>query len=101
MAAELKVDVVRDIAQMIGIEAPHMSTGSTEPRALFDAVNTVLGLGLPTRLTKPEIAQAIVEAAGYSWGPTCESRGGTVTLTGLAEVRRAVALLTGTGERGF
>lgn len=94
----MKIDVVADIANYIGIEVPHMSTGSTEPRALFDAVNVELGLGLPGNLTKPEIARAIVEAAGFGWSAKNESTGGTVTLSGLTAVRDAVALLTGHGS---
>lgn len=97
MAQELKVDVVWEIAKMIGVEAPHMSTGSTEPREIFDAVDKALGLGLrqSRRLTKPQMAQAIVEAAGFDWTPRDESRGGTVTIHGLRSVRKAVSLLTG------
>jgi hypothetical protein len=91
----MKIDLVSEIASYIGIEVPHMSTGSTEPRALFDAVNLQLGLGLPSDLTKPEMARAIVEAAGFGWSAQNESVGGTVTLSGLAAVRDAVALLTG------
>ena len=95
MTKPAKIDIVSEIADYVGIEVPHMSTGSTEPRALFDAVNIELGLGLPADLTKPEIARAIVEAAGFGWSATNESSGGTVTLSGLMAVRDAVALLTG------
>ncbi|KQO38894.1 hypothetical protein [Aeromicrobium sp. Leaf245] len=97
MAQELKVDIVWEIAAMIGIEAPHMSTGSTEPREIFDAIDQALGLGLQRerRLTKPQMARGIVEAAGFEWSSSDESRGGTVTLDGLRRVRGAVLLLTG------
>jgi len=100
VARELKIDIVWDIAQMIGVEAPHMSTGSTEPRAIFDAVDDSLGLGLQKhgRRTKPEMAQGIVEAAGYTWTPRDESRGGTVTIDGLRNVSRAVRMLTGSAD---
>ena len=67
-----------------------MSTGSTESRDLFQRVNDHLGLGLPSTLTKPEMARAIVEASGCVWGPDCESRGGTVTRLGLLKVLDAV-----------
>ena len=49
-----KVDYVFAIAALIDVDAPHMSTGSTEPRELFSAVNEQLGLGLPPYGTKPE-----------------------------------------------
>lgn len=90
-----KQDVVAEIAQALGREAPRVSTGSTEPRAIFDMVNDELALGLSSRLTKPEIARAIVESTGAVWGPGFESRGGTVTLGGLQAVREAVRFYIG------
>ncbi len=90
-----KGDVVVEIATALNHPPPKMSTGSTEPREIFDLVNEVLGLGLSVRLTKPEMARGIVEAAGYSWNPDYESRGGTVTLNGIVAVRDAVRLFVG------
>lgn len=92
-ARVLKAEVVAEIAALIGVTTPPMSTGSTEPRAIFDLVNDRLGLGIDPRLTKPETAQAIVECTGSSWHPDYESRGSTVTMRGLAAVRDAVAFL--------
>ena len=85
-----KVDYVYAIAVLIDVEPPHVSTGSTEPRELFVAVNEQLGLGLPSTATKPELARGIVEASGAVWLPTYESRGSTVTLDGLKAVHAAV-----------
>lgn len=90
-----KKDIVAEIAQALGRETPKMSTGSTEPRAVFDIVNEELALGLSSSLTKPQIAQAIVESSGEVWAPDYESRGGTVTLKGLQAVREAVRFYTG------
>ena len=86
-----QADIVWDISGRLGIEAPKMSTGSTEPREIFDSINNVLALGLDVRTTKPEIARQIVEAAGITWNADFESRGGTVTKSGLLAVRDAVA----------
>lgn len=91
----LKEDVIREIAAAFEREAPRISTGSTEPREIFDMVNDELGLGLPSTLTKPQLAQAIVESSGEVWAPTFESRGGTVTMKGLLAVREAVRFYTG------
>ena len=85
-----KSDIVKQIAQLLGVAAPAMSTGSTEPRAIFDLVNDHLGLGLDNALGKPELARAIVEASGGRWSPDFESRGATVTKSGLLAVLRAV-----------
>ena len=87
-----KEDLVLEIGDLLGIVAPKMSTGSTEPREIFDAVNARLGLGLPTGLTKPEMAKEIVKASGFPWHSDMESSGGTVTLSGLTAVRDAVRL---------
>ena len=91
-----KEDYVREIAGLLGVEAPRMSTGSTEPRAIFDLVNTTLGLGIEVNLTKPELARGIVESTGRSWNADCESSGGTVTKSGLHAVLEAVEFYVGT-----
>lgn len=95
MTRELKVDVVQRIAHLIYVPAPRMSTGSTEPREIFDLVVESLGLEYEGRKTKPELAQFITESAGLFWGPSCESRGGTVTLEGLKQVEQSVRLFLG------
>ena len=91
----LKSEIVAEIANALRHEPPKMSTGSTEPREIFDLVNECLGLGLSPKLTKPELARGIVEAAGYPWNADYESSGGTVTLRGLLAVRDAVRLFLG------
>jgi hypothetical protein len=85
-----KVDIVVEIAHRIHVDPPRMSTGSTEPRAIFDLVNEQLGLGANVRLGKPELARAIVESSGAAWHPDFESRGATVTKRGLLAVLTAV-----------
>lgn len=85
-----KADFVWTIATRLGVEPPKMSTGSTEPREIFDLVNEQLGLGIDPRLTKPEMARHIVESSGSSWHADYESRGGTVTKAGLRAVLNAV-----------
>jgi hypothetical protein len=95
MTRTTKEDLVVRIAQRLGVSPPRMSTGSTEPREIFDLCSNVLGLASPAGLTKPEIARHIVESAGLAWGADCESRGGTVTLAGLIRVDEAVELFTG------
>lgn len=89
-----KSDIVDEISYLLGIEPPHMSTGSTEPKTLFTAVNDELGLGLDDGLGKPDLARAIVEAAGMRWAPDYESRGATVTGKGLEAVAAAVRFFT-------
>lgn len=83
-----------DIASMLGLQAPTMSTGSTEPRAIFTMANQQLGLGLDETLAKPDLARGIVEATGAKWLPEYESRGSTVTAAGLEAVALAVGALT-------
>ena len=87
-----KTQLVQEISRHCGlVESARMSTGASEPGWLFDHINDTFGLGLDTkRLTKPETAAAIVEAAGHSWSPTFESVGGRVTSLGLQAVLRAV-----------
>ena len=86
-----KETVVDEIAALLGVTNPHMSTGSSEPRRIFELANEVLGLGIDNRLPKPELARAVVESAGLTWTVTCESAGSRVTLEGLLLVEAAVA----------
>ena len=91
-----KEELVGEISDLLGVAAPPMSTGSTEPRQIFELVNEVLGIGLPVaQLTKPELARAIVESAGQTWPATAESSGGTVTSVGLVSVLTAVRFFRG------
>ncbi len=85
-----KVEIVGEIARLLGVAPPPMSTGSTEPRAIFDLVNSRLGLGVDPLISKPGMARAIVEASGAKWLPDHESRGATVTRSGLLAVLAAV-----------
>lgn len=85
-----KADIVWTIAVRLGVEPPKMSTGSTEPREIFEIVNEALGLGIDARLTKPDMAREIVEAAGMTWNAHYESTGSTVTKVGLEAVLEAV-----------
>lgn len=85
-----KAQYNEEISNLVGIKAPHMSTGSTESKDLFVTVNEILGLGLDKHLSKPDLARGIVEAAGFNWSPSYESRGSTVTREGMRAVRDAV-----------
>ena len=85
-----KEELVGEIAKHLGLRPPPMSTGSTESKEVFLAINRELGLGLSEQLTKPELARAIVESAGHVWWPDFESRGSTVTAGGLNAVLQAV-----------
>ena len=48
-----KSDIVLEISKLLSVSAPPMSTGSTEPRAIFVLVNDRLGLGLDDSQGKP------------------------------------------------
>lgn len=88
-----KSDLNNEIARLLGVFPPKMSTGSTESKDLFLAINQVLGLGLDPKLSKPAMAREISEIGGQSWNPSCESRGSTVTTEGLVHVLNAVRIL--------
>lgn len=94
MTSMSKAGLIEAIAGRVGAVPPRMSTGSTGTKEIFLIVNESLGLGLDRDLTKPELAAAIVRAAGGAWLPDHESRGGTVTSEGLAAVLDAVTLLS-------
>jgi hypothetical protein len=94
MVKPSKEDLIVEISALLEIPAMKVSTGSTEPKELFIAISDVLGLSVSSKLTKPEMAQQIVEFAGGVWTTDCESSGGTVTHLGLERVRDAVSFFT-------
>ena len=95
-----KEELVKRIAERLGVDPPPMSSGSTEPKRIFELVVEELGLAIqPDTLTKPDLAHAIVDAADLPWSVvTCESSGGTVTKTGLDLVWQSVEILMGDGD---
>lgn len=89
-----KAAIVGEIARLLDVNPPPMSTGATEPRQIFVLANDHLGLDLDPRLGKPDMARGIVESVGEAWYPDYESRGATVTKRGLVAVLRTVQVLT-------
>ena len=90
MTRNTKKEIVDEISSLIGVSPPAFSTGSTEPKEIFEIINRELGLGIDSGSSKPEFAREIVERAGLTWTPKCESRGSTVTLNGLILVLDSV-----------
>ena len=89
-----KEELIIEIALMLDIPSPKLSTGSTEPKELFMLINDLLGLAIPSNIQKPDMAKQIVELSGGTWTLDCESTGGTVTHLGLQKVRDAVSFFT-------
>lgn len=87
-----KEQLVSEIADILGVASPPMSTGSTEPRAIFVLADERLGLNLQAH-TKHGMAREIVELAGMPWLPAYGSRGATITKRGLQAVLQAVQIL--------
>ena len=85
-----KHEIVERVAVLLEVSPPVLSTGSTEPKSIFIAINDQLGLGLKASLSKAAMGRGIVEASGARWLPDFESRGGTVTRKGLQAVLEAV-----------
>lgn len=92
-----KADVIASVAERLGFDTPRLSTGSTEPRAFFESVDTALGLGLVST-TKQGMAREIVERSGARWEVTYESAGATVTFGGLQAVADAVGSILSARE---
>ena len=103
--AQDKQEAVSRIAHEMGVPDRRCSTGSTEPKKIFIDVLRGLGLSLDEHLHKPELGQAIVQAAGLNWDDQCDSRntpsggGDTVTLMGLNRVLEAVTIIK--AQRAF
>ena len=91
-----KEGIKNEIARRLHLtleETPPMSTGSTEPKRIFELVDERLNLSIDPekRLAKTELAKAIVIKSGQEWREDCESTGGTVTKIGLIKVLFAVS----------
>ena len=94
------MQIVEQIAERLGVEPPPMSSGSTEPKRIFELIVEELSLPIAAdQFTKPDLAHEIVKRAELHWSPvTCESSGGTVTRMGLDMVWQAVQVLIGDGD---
>lgn len=86
--------IVSEISRLVDVEPPNMSSGSTEPRRLFELIDESLALGL-TAHTKQAMAREIVELSGGIWLSAYESSGATITRGGLLAVLSAVQVITG------
>ncbi len=85
-----KDELISQIAQLLGVESPGTSTGSTATKDIFVLINDTLGLGLGSTLTKQQLARGIVEASGNAWLPSFDAPGSTITRKGLEAVLLAV-----------
>jgi len=87
------------VAQAIRRPVRRVSNGKTEPKQTFIDVVEALGLPISTELRKPWLGQAIVEYAGLTWDPDCDSRnspsggGDNVRVEGLERLLQAVLIL--------
>ncbi len=85
-----KDELISQIAQLLGVESPGISKGSTGTKDIYVLINDTLGLGLGPTLTKQQLARGIVEASGNAWLPSFDSTGSTITRKGLEAVLHAV-----------
>jgi hypothetical protein len=93
MARRTKQSIVDEICLICGHDRLFVSNGSTEPKTVFILLSESFCLSLDPKLSKPEMAQAIVELAGMKWKATCSSSGSTITFEGLELVLQATKSL--------
>jgi hypothetical protein len=93
MTRRTKQSIVDEICFICGHERLLVSKGSTEPKTVFILVSESFSLSIDPKMSKPEMAQAIVELAGMKWKSTCSSSGSTITFEGLELVLRATKSL--------
>ena len=89
-----KQEVIDEICDILKVDRLSVSRGSTEPKELFIIISETCGVDINPNLSKPEMAQAIVENAGLKWRASCSSTGSTVTLQGLLLTLQATKLFT-------
>lgn len=96
-----KQQIIDEIYGHLARPSPTVSRGSTEPKQVFLDVIRVCRLNIATRLSKPELGEAITAAAGLPWTQDCDSRhapsggGSTVTAIGLERVLQSTQVLLG------
>lgn len=96
--ARSKLEAVMRIASLTGAPEEALGPGSKERKSVL--VNLARGMELPVeiKLSKPELARAIVTYLGGSWDVASHSTGDTITLVGLNRV--LVAAQTALARRG-
>ena len=94
MVSRTKQDVINEICDILDVRRLQVSRGSTEPKELLLVISELCSITINPRMTKPELAKAIVEHAGLRWRASCSSTGSTITLDGLLLVLQATKLFT-------
>jgi hypothetical protein len=95
MPRQTKEELATEIERLLNMSHHPFSTGSTEPRSLFEDVAIALGMTPSREVTKVQLAQQIAEAGGQPWDDSCDSRhtpsggGETVTAEGISRVLAA------------
>jgi hypothetical protein len=95
MPRQTKEELATEIEGLLNLHHHSFSTGSTEPKALFEDIAGALGIPVRADLTKVELAQKIAESGGQLWDDSCDSRntpsggGETVTAEGIKRVLAA------------
>lgn len=95
---ELKQDVLNDITDLLGLRRYVLPPGggSSLPAEVFDVAARRVGVAVGSM---PEICEAIVLKAGYTYSTSYDSRGtlsgggSTVTLPGIQAMRKALLAL--------
>lgn len=94
-----KQEAVDRLCELVGHSGLAVGRGSTEPKRVLTMIVEAYDLPIDPRQRKPELGQAIAEAAGLGWDADCDARaspsggGDTVTLTGLNRLIEAVNIL--------
>lgn len=87
-----KQDILDAIADVLRTGGFNVSTGSTEPKMVLEAIVTTYQLPIDLRDSKPIVAERIANAAGVQWDGSCDSRsspsggGSTITFEGLCRL---------------
>lgn len=84
-----KLQAVNRISSLTGSGPEELGPGAKERKRVLERLVEGLHLDLDVTLNKVDLAEAIVETLGGSWGPGCYSTGHTITLTGLDRVLEA------------
>lgn len=84
--AQNKLEAVSRIGRISGGPEESLGPGSKERKTVLTNLYHHLGIDLPSKKTKQQLAKGLVVQFGESWDSKCESAGQTLTLIGLNKI---------------
>lgn len=97
--ARSKLEAVTRLASLTGAPEQDLGPGSKERKSVLTNLVSDLGLDVQPSASKHELGRQIAASLNTTWDSACQSRGQTLTITGLNRILRAASARLRTTRR--